>query len=78
MKTLERIVDGLIRHVVSIADLQSGFVPGRDTTNAIYVLRQLQKKCQAFIWPSWTQKIALGKLSVGGRCEMAITTLEEA
>ena len=44
MKVLERIVDGLIRHVVSIDDSQFGFVPGRGTTDAIFVIRQLQEK----------------------------------
>ena len=57
MKILERIVDGLIRQVVSIDDSQFGFVPGRDTTDAIFVVRQLQEKylavnkrlCMAFM-----------------------------
>ena len=44
MKILERIVDGLIRQVVSIGDSQFGFVPGRGTTDAIFVVRQLQEK----------------------------------
>ena len=44
MKVLERIVDGLIRQVVSIDDSQFGFVPGRSTTDAIFVVRQLQEK----------------------------------
>ena len=44
MKILERIVDGLIRQVVSIDDSQFGFVPGRGTTDAIFVVRQLQEK----------------------------------
>ena len=43
MEVLERIVDGLIRHLVSIYDSQFGFVPGRGTT-AIFVVRQLQEK----------------------------------
>ena len=43
MKVLERIVDGLIRQVVSIDDSQFGFVPGRGTTDAIFVVRQLQE-----------------------------------
>ena len=43
-KVLERIVDGLIRQVVSIDDSQFGFVPGRGTTDAIFVVRQLQEK----------------------------------
>ena len=39
MKVLERIVDGLIRQVVSIDDSQFGFVPGRGTTDAKFVVR---------------------------------------
>ena len=44
MKVLERIVDGLIRQLVSIDDSQFGFIPGRGTTDAIFVVRQLQEK----------------------------------
>ena len=44
MKILERIVNGLIRHVVSIDDSQFGFVPARSTTDVIFVVRQLQEK----------------------------------
>ena len=44
MKVLERIKDGLIRQVVSVDDSQFGFVPGRGTTNAIFVIGQLQEK----------------------------------
>ena len=43
MKILEKIVDG-IRQLVSIGDSQFGFVPGRGTTDAIFVVRQLQEK----------------------------------
>ena len=42
MKVLERIVDGLIRQLVSIDDSQFGFVPRR--TDAVFVVRQLQEK----------------------------------
>ena len=44
MEVLERIVDGLIRQLVSIDDSQFGFIPGRGTTDAIFVVRQLQEK----------------------------------
>ena len=44
MKILERIVNSLIREVVSIDDSQFGFVPGRGTTDAIFVVWQIQEK----------------------------------
>ena len=46
MKVLERIVDSLIRQLVSIDNSQFGFIPGRGrgTTDAIFVVRQLQEK----------------------------------
>ena len=62
MKILERIVDGLIRQVVSIDDSQFGFVPGRGTTDAIFVVRQLQEKY----------------LAVNKRLNMAFVDLEKA
>ena len=36
-------MDSLIRQLVSIDDSQFGFVPGRGTTDAIFVVRQLQE-----------------------------------
>ena len=46
MKALQKIVDGLIRQLVSMDDSQSqfGFVTRRGTTDAIFVVRQLQEK----------------------------------
>ena len=44
MKILERIADDLIRQLVSINDSQFGFLPGRGTTDTIFVARQLQEK----------------------------------
>ena len=44
MNVLDRIVDGLIRQLVSTDDSQFGFVPGRGTRDAIFVVRLLQEK----------------------------------
>ena len=37
-------MNGLIRQLVSTDDSQFGFVPGRGTSDAIFVVRQLQEK----------------------------------
>ena len=44
MKVLKRIANDLVRQVVSIHDSKFGFIPGRSTTDAIFVIRQLQEK----------------------------------
>ena len=44
MKLLERVLDFQIRQMVNIVEMQHGFVPGRGTINAIFIVRQLQDK----------------------------------
>ena len=44
MKVLERILDGLIRQLVSEDNSQFGFISGIGTTDAIFFVRQLQEK----------------------------------
>ena len=44
MKVMERIVDGMIREMIAIDEMQFAFVPGRGTTDAIFIIRQLQEK----------------------------------
>ena len=62
MKVIMRIIDSLIRQVVTIDESQFGFVPGRGTTDAIFVIRQLQEK----------------HLTVGKRIYMAFVDLQKA
>ena len=44
MKVLERVVKRFIRQRVVINDMQCGFMQGQGTTDAIFILRQLQEK----------------------------------
>ena len=47
MKVLERVVEGLIRQRVEIDEMQCGFMSGRGTTDAIFIVCQLQEKHSA-------------------------------
>ena len=44
LKLLERILETIIRTQVNIDAMQFGFMPGRGTTDAIFILRQMQEK----------------------------------
>ena len=44
MKLLERVLDSFIGEIMDIDTMQFGFVPGRGTTDAIFIIRQLQEK----------------------------------
>ena len=44
MKVIERVIDKLLRERIDIDEMQFGFVSGRGTTDAIFLLRQLQEK----------------------------------
>ena len=47
MKVLERVLEKWIRRQVSIDNMQFGFMPGKGTTDAIFIMRQVQEKHQA-------------------------------
>ena len=44
MKGIERVIEKIIRERISIDDMQFDFMPGRGTTDAIFIFRQLQEK----------------------------------
>ena len=44
LKVLERTVEKHIREIISVDEMQFGFMPGVGTTDAIFNMRQLQKK----------------------------------
>ena len=44
MKVMERIVDGMIREMIAIDEMQFAFVPWRGTTDGMFIIRQPQEK----------------------------------
>ena len=44
MKVIERLLEKRIRCQVSIDSMPFGFRPGKETTDAIFIMRQVQEK----------------------------------
>ena len=44
MKVMERVLESRVREQVHVDSMQFGFMPGKGTTDAIFVLRQLMEK----------------------------------
>ena len=44
MKTVERVLENRIRGLVKIDDMQFGFIPGKDTTQALFILRRIREE----------------------------------
>ena len=61
MKLLERVLDSSIRKMVKIDEMQFGFGPGRGTTDAIFIFRQLQEKYFATNKPLYIAFVDLEK-----------------
>ena len=61
MKVLERVVEGLIRQRVETDEMQCGFMSGRGTTDAIFIVPQLQEKHLAANKPLYMAFIDLEK-----------------
>ena len=61
MKLLQRVGEGLIRQRVEIDEMQCGFMSGRGTTDAIFIVRQLQEKHLAANKPLYMAFVDLEK-----------------
>ena len=57
MKVIERIFERRLRKVVKLDEMQMGFMPGRGTTDAIFIMRQLLENMRGveaiYIWYLW-------------------------
>jgi len=47
IKVVERIFEDRIRQQIDIDDMQFGFMKGKGTTDAIFIVRQMQEKFRA-------------------------------
>ena len=61
MKVLERVIEGRVRKIVKIDDMQFGFMAGWSTTDAIFIVRQLQEKYLAKNNELWMAFVDLEK-----------------
>ena len=61
MKVLERIIEKRVRKEVHIDDMQFGFRQGKRTTDAIFIVRQMQEKFLAKKQELWMAFVDLEK-----------------
>jgi hypothetical protein len=61
MKVLERVIEKKVRSIVKIDDMQFGFRPGRSTTDAIFIVRQVQERFLAKKKDLWMAFVDLEK-----------------
>ena len=61
MKVLERVIEGRLRKIVKIVSMQFGFMSGRSTKDAIFIVRQLQEKYLAKSKDLWMAFVDLEK-----------------
>ena len=61
MKLLEWMLNFYVHKMVSIDTMNFGFVPGRNTTDTILIVHQLQEKCIASNKPLYFASVDLEK-----------------
>jgi hypothetical protein len=61
MKVFERVIEKRLRSRVELNDMQFGFRPGRGTTDAIFIVRQMQEKYMSKNKELWMAFVDLEK-----------------
>ena len=61
MKVLERVIERRVRNIVKVDSMQFGFMAGKSTTDAIFIVRQLQEKYLARNKELWLAFVDLEK-----------------
>ena len=61
MKVLEKVIEGRVRKVVKIDSMQFGYMAGKSTTDAIFIVQQLQEKYLARNKGLWMALVDLVK-----------------
>ena len=75
MKVFERVIENLLRDKVDIGSMQFGFMPGKGTTDAIFVVRKAQSSAQYFLQSSSKRYLEVSVLGFRGSCSMLTTSL---
>ena len=44
MKIVEKVLERRLRHMVKVDEMQFGFIPGKGTIDAVFILRRLQQE----------------------------------
>ena len=47
MKVVERVLEKRLCRIVTVDEMQFGFMPVKGTIDAVFILRRLQEECQA-------------------------------
>ena len=44
MKIVERVLEDSVRELITMDDMQFGFMPGKGATHALFILRRMQEE----------------------------------
>src|SRR3989441_962022 len=78
LKVLERVIETRLRKTVKIDDMQFGFSPGKGTTDAIFIVQQVQEKLLGKQKELWMAFVDLEKAFDRVPCEVLWWALRHA